>query len=139
MGENNLIVYVNKTPCSRAEWQNVFDYELIGECDQWVKFLGDEFAKKEISKSTTPRVLIPFAYQAFNTSKHGNIGNSVITQVKEEEVDPHLCTTIHAKGSNCGRLKAAEISEISITPSLQPPHPRSAHPAASTNSLHPSG
>lgn len=44
-GENNLIVYVNKTPCSRAEWQGIFDYELIGECDQWIKFLGDEYGK----------------------------------------------------------------------------------------------
>lgn len=30
---DSLIVFVNKTPAPKGEWQNVFDYELIGECD----------------------------------------------------------------------------------------------------------
>lgn len=51
-GENSLVVYVNKTACSRAEWQGVFDYELIGECDQWINFLQEEHQLKK-SKSAT--------------------------------------------------------------------------------------
>lgn len=58
-GENNLILYINKTPCSRAEWQNIFDYELIGECDEWIKFLGQEFQRiKTFPKPSGPKPTI---------------------------------------------------------------------------------
>ena len=55
-GENTLIVLVNKTPCSRAEWQNIFDYELIGDCDEWLTFLEKEFQRlKKIPKTKIER------------------------------------------------------------------------------------
>lgn len=44
-GEKCLIVFVNKTPCSKAEWQGIFDYELVGECDKWIEVLQEEFYK----------------------------------------------------------------------------------------------
>ena len=60
-GENNLIIYVNKTPCSRAEWQNVFDFELIGECDEWITFLSEEYEKiKRFPKSPVKPTISQF-------------------------------------------------------------------------------
>lgn len=56
-GENSLVVYVNKTACSRAEWQGVFDYELIGECDQWINFLQEEHQLKK-TKSVNASVSV---------------------------------------------------------------------------------
>lgn len=54
--ENTLIVLVNKTPCSRAEWQGIFDYELLGDCDSWVTFLEQEFQRiKTVPKAKIDR------------------------------------------------------------------------------------
>lgn len=58
-GENNLIVYINKTPCSRAEWQGVFDYELIGECDRWIEFFQARFQGLKSSPKIPISQLIP--------------------------------------------------------------------------------
>lgn len=117
-GENNLIVYVNKTPCSRAEWQNVFDYELIGECDQWVKFLGDEFAKiKRFPKSTAPRVLIPSSPIKLSTPANTATSATVSSpKQKKKKSIPISAQQSMPKAPIVVDSKAAEISEISITP-----------------------
>lgn len=33
---DGLVVFVNKTSAPRSEWQNIFDVELLGDCDSWI-------------------------------------------------------------------------------------------------------
>lgn len=47
-----LVIFINKTPAPRSEWKSVFDYELIGECDQWIIFFTS--SKPTISLPTPP-------------------------------------------------------------------------------------
>lgn len=109
-GENNLIVYVNKTPCSRAEWQNVFDYELIGECDQWIKFLGDEFDKiKRFPKSINTRVLIPSS-----PIKHYSTVSPIISSPKPKKKKSLQISTPIRTESSLVSSKESEIFEQSI-------------------------
>lgn len=37
--EANRIFYINKTAPSRTDWKTVFDFEFLGECDEWVRML----------------------------------------------------------------------------------------------------
>lgn len=34
------VIFINRTPASRAEWKGVFDAELLGDCDKWVNLLS---------------------------------------------------------------------------------------------------
>ena len=43
----SLILYINKTPSRSKEWESVFDYELIGDCDSWCRILDACFAQCE--------------------------------------------------------------------------------------------
>lgn len=47
--ENTLVIYVNKTPAPKAEWRSFFDFELIGECDQWLHVL-EQAVYRPVSK-----------------------------------------------------------------------------------------
>lgn len=90
-GEKNLIVYVNKTPCSRAEWQGIFDYELIGECDQWINFLGDEYRKVKRFPGKTERPvdyskLIPSSPIKFSQSSSQPSSSPLHKKPKKPEI-----------------------------------------------------
>lgn len=43
----SLILYINKTPSRGKEWESVFDYELIGDCDNWCRILDTCFVQCE--------------------------------------------------------------------------------------------
>lgn len=49
-----LVIFVNKTPAPKGEWQGVFDYELIGGCDEILAALESIAASSSLSarKST---------------------------------------------------------------------------------------
>ncbi len=50
---NNLIIFVNKTPAPKAEWQGVFDFELIGECDAiMTKLTTQKTDEPKVSKAS---------------------------------------------------------------------------------------
>lgn len=36
--KSSLAIYINKTKAS-SEWKSIFDYELIGDCDQWCRLI----------------------------------------------------------------------------------------------------
>lgn len=36
---NGLVIFVNKTMAPRSEWRTVFDYEFLGDCDEWVTLM----------------------------------------------------------------------------------------------------
>lgn len=41
--EEGLVVFLNKTGIqSRSEWKSVFDYELVGESDEWIKLFRQD-------------------------------------------------------------------------------------------------
>lgn len=37
-----LLVYINRSECP-SEWDNIFDYQLIGDCDDWIACLAENF------------------------------------------------------------------------------------------------
>lgn len=45
---DGLVIFINRTPAARSEWKTVFDYELIGECDNWVQALGEAMRAAKI-------------------------------------------------------------------------------------------
>lgn len=75
-GENTMIVYVNKTAASRAEWQGVFDFELVGECDQWIETLQQEYARiKKDPKATRTPSSIPLSVPSSGSRMDGREGS----------------------------------------------------------------
>jgi NAD+-dependent protein deacetylase SIR2 len=40
-----MVVFINKTPLPKAEWKNIFDFELIGECDGWIGKVREEILR----------------------------------------------------------------------------------------------
>lgn len=103
-GENTLIVLVNKTPCSRAEWQGIFDYELLGDCDSWVTFLEQEFQRiKKIPKAKVNRQLIPSSplrHESPKSSSTSTVTSSPLPKKKRSVVN----------------AKVSEISEVVVSP-----------------------
>lgn len=120
-GENNLIIYINKTPCSRAEWQNVFDYELIGECDEWIKFLGEEFQKiKRFPKSTTVKVsisqFIPSSpIRTNNNSNNSSTTSSPVQQPRIKKKKPVIVTDSKTVAISSS-VSVSSLPEIPVTP-----------------------
>ncbi len=54
---DGLVVYMNKTEIqARSEWKGIFDYELVGECDQWVGLVREEFEKLKAPKSAKDKI-----------------------------------------------------------------------------------
>ena len=49
----SLILYINKTPSRNKEWESVFDYELIGDCDNWCRILDTCFVQGEPKQKGT--------------------------------------------------------------------------------------
>ena len=49
----SLILYINKTASRSKEWESVFDYELIGDCDNWCQILDSCFAQCESKPRST--------------------------------------------------------------------------------------
>lgn len=41
---DGLVLFINKTPAPKGEWKDIFDFELLGECDKWVAKLEDGLA-----------------------------------------------------------------------------------------------
>ena len=105
-GENTLIVLVNKTPCSRAEWQGIFDYELIGDCDSWVTFLDEEFQRiNKFLKTKVDRTqLIPSSPLRHESPKSSAAVPSSPLQPKPK------------KKRSVASTKLSEISEVSVSP-----------------------
>lgn len=98
-GENTLIVLVNKTPCSRGEWQNIFDYELIGDCDEWITFLKGEFQR--IKSFPKPKV-----------NRAQFIPSSPLRHESKSPAPPSPVQPRQKKKS----VKLSEISEVAVTP-----------------------
>lgn len=49
----SLILYINKTASRGKEWESIFDYELIGDCDSWCQLLDPCFAQCEMKTKET--------------------------------------------------------------------------------------
>lgn len=53
----NRIFYINKTAPPRTDWKTVFDFEYLGECDEWVRLLT--LAEPPKSPSPSAPAMIP--------------------------------------------------------------------------------
>lgn len=87
--KTDLVVYINLTPCSRAEWETVFDYELIGKCDSWIKLLGEfrkGHANQPIISSTVESYLIVAPIQNQLTSS--TMVNSIASLISDVSIMP---------------------------------------------------
>lgn len=55
---DGLVLFINKTPAPKGEWKDIFDYELLGECDKWVTKLKEGLA---VTKARVQTKIIPSA------------------------------------------------------------------------------
>lgn len=47
------VLFINKTNTSLSEWCNIFDYQLIGECDHWIDILSRGMVCSELKMTHT--------------------------------------------------------------------------------------
>lgn len=66
----SLILYINKTPSRSKEWESIFDYELIGDCDSWCRILDTYFAQCEQRSKETRQTDI----RTFVRATKGSLG-----------------------------------------------------------------
>jgi NAD-dependent histone deacetylase SIR2 len=134
--ENTLVLYVNKTPAPRAEWQGVFDFELVGECDKWIEVLGETYARCTKTKKTATMaeqsiVLDPKALMAGETpallAKKTGIPQSPKLPVAFLPSSP----LGHPKRDRLtGKRKEPPVSPVSsVSPTRTPPFNISLHPS----------
>lgn len=53
--QTSQVVYINKTPLKTKSFINIFDLELVGDCDSWVKELSKIFNSMIHSTSPNPK------------------------------------------------------------------------------------
>lgn len=91
--EDSLIVFVNKTPASRSEWQNVFDYELVGGCDEILTALKTLEKTGKTGKKATEKTAEIETVQIDVNSNTNNAKSAPITPVKKPIVKKGKKTT----------------------------------------------
>jgi NAD-dependent histone deacetylase SIR2 len=56
---DGLVIFINKTAAPRSEWKTVFDYELLGECDHWIKHIREFSITTPANVINSPRRFLP--------------------------------------------------------------------------------